>query len=166
MHRPAPAPHHCPTPHYQARGGMKGEAGTLRFVIHELSCVPLPIGAEDPPSVAAGKRVSRPERLRQSNLCNAIFLIDVREKCQLCTNHCAGRRHASVLWAGATQRRARTAPPSRLVLSVELDRFGYEMHCGRPMTRPLPLFSLELQEGETPVIADQTADEDQAGNQI
>lgn len=48
-----------------------------------------------------------------------------------------------MLWAGATERRVRTAPPSRLVLSVELDRFGYELHCGLRQGDPLSLFSLD-----------------------
>jgi predicted ATPase len=84
-----------------------------------------------------------PNGCGKSNLYNAIFLLARAGDGSFARIIAQEGGMPSVLWAGATQRRQRTAPPSKLVLSVELDNFGYELHCGLPMTSPLSLFSLD-----------------------
>jgi predicted ATPase len=84
-----------------------------------------------------------PNGCGKSNLYNAIFLLARAGDGSFARIIAQEGGMPSVLWAGATQRRVRTAPPSRIILSVELDKFGYELHCGLPVGSPLSLFSLD-----------------------
>jgi predicted ATPase len=119
------------------------EADTLRFVIRELAVsgyrsvrkIRLPLQQVN---VLTG-----PNGCGKSNLYNAMFLLARVADGSFGQVIAQEGGMPSVLWAGATERRVRTAPPSRLLLSVELDRFGYELHCGLRQGSPLSLFSLD-----------------------
>jgi predicted ATPase len=84
-----------------------------------------------------------PNGCGKSNLYNAIYLLARAGEGNLAQIIAHEGGMTSVLWAGASQRRMRTAPPSKVVLSVELDQFGYELQCGLPVVSPLSLFSLD-----------------------
>ncbi len=84
-----------------------------------------------------------PNGCGKSNLYNAVYLLKRAGDGSFAQMIAQEGGMTSVLWAGASQRRMRTAPPSKVVLSVELDQFGYELQCGLPVVSPLSLFSLD-----------------------